>query len=732
MVAAAQTFTTFDVSGEGKGKNQGTVPVALNSAGVVVGFYVDASNANHAFVRAANGTITTFNVTGAGAGASQGTQATAINTSGEIAGLYCDSTNVCRAFVRAVSGVITAFDVAGAASTTHLGTAALGINDAGEVTGMYRDTSIVHHGFIRSATGSITTFDAPGAGSGMYQGSFPIAINGAGDVTGTYLDSGYVNHGFVRASDGTITTFDAPSAATTGGVFSGTVPLTINAAGEIAGTYTDASGARHGFVRATNGTITDFDAPGVVTSTGIIQGTIASSINTAGYVSGFYMGTGSLLHGFVRAANGTITAFSAPAAGSGGGMVSGTSEFAINVNGAATGEYTDTKGVTHGFVLLPATVITLTSSPNPSTFGEATTLTATITSTLASPPNGESITFKNGTTVLGEGTLSSGSSKFTTSTLPVGTDSLVAVYAGDANFAASTSKTVSQVVKKANSTTTLAASPNPSAFGQSITFTATVKPQFTGTPSGTVTFKNGTTTLATIALSGGVAKYTTSTLAVGTSSITAVYNGSASFNTSTSAVVKQVVNKATSTTTLAASPNPSAFGQSVTFSATVKPQFTGTPSGTVTFKNGTTTLATVTLSSGVAKYTTSTLAVGTSSITAVYSGSTSFNTSTSAVLKQVVNKATSTATVASSANPSTHGESVTFTATVKPEFTGTPTGSVTFKDGTSTLATETLAGGVAKFSTSTLAVGTHSITAVYGGSSSFASSTSAVLKQVVK
>jgi len=540
-IALGQSLTVFDVTGEGKGKNQGTVPIAVNSSGAVAGFYVDSSNAYHGFIRAANGTITTFNVTNAGKGAQQGTQATGINTSGEVVGLYCDSSNVCRGFVRAPSGVITTFDLPGAETSSHLGTAALGINDSGVVTGTFRDSTFVHHGFIRSATGSFTTFDAPGAGSGIYQGTFPIGINAAGDITGTYLDFSYVNHGFVRASSGVVTTFDAPNAATAGGAFVGTVPLTINAAGVIAGTYTDSAGARHSFVRATNGTITNFDVPGVVASTGIFQGTIATSINTAGIVSGFYQGAGSLFHGFVRAANGPITTFSVPAAAVGGGTVSGTSEFAINADGAITGEYTDSSGVLHGFVLRPATTIKLSSSLNPSVFGQSTTFTAAVTSALASPPNGETVTFKNGTTVLGTGKLSSGAAKFATATLPVGTDGVEAVYAGDANFAASTSNTVSQVVKKASTTTVLISSQNPSNSGQPVTFTATVKPQFTGTPAGTVTFKDGTTTLATVTLSGGVAKFTTTKLTVGTHSMTAVYAGSTSYATSTSPVLKQVV-----------------------------------------------------------------------------------------------------------------------------------------------------------------------------------------------
>jgi len=94
--------------------------------------------------------------------------------------------------------------------------------------------------------------------------------------------------------------------------------------------------------------------------------------------------------------------------------------------------------------------------------------------------------------------------------------------------------------------------------------------------------------------------------------------------------------------------------------------------------------------------------------------------------------ATSNTALASSLNPSTAGQSVTFTATVTGVATpGTPTGTVTFKDGATTLSSVVLSGGVAKFSTSTLTVGTHSITAVYGGDATFVGSTSAVLSQVV-
>ena len=96
--------------------------------------------------------------------------------------------------------------------------------------------------------------------------------------------------------------------------------------------------------------------------------------------------------------------------------------------------------------VLAATTTTLTSSPNPSTHGQAVTFTATVTSSGGAPPNGETVTFKKGTALLGTGTLSGGSASLPTSTLPVGTSYIKAVYGGDSNFAGSMSKVLKQVV----------------------------------------------------------------------------------------------------------------------------------------------------------------------------------------------------------------------------------------------------------------------------------------------
>jgi hypothetical protein len=193
--------------------------------------------------------------------------------------------------------------------------------------------------------------------------------------------------------------------------------------------------------------------------------------------------------------------------------------------------------------IAPGTTTTLVSSLNPSTYGQAVTFTATVTSGVGAPPDGEAVTFMNGTTVLGTETLNGGLASFTTSALPAGVNSITAVYGGDANFGGSTSNVVKQVMKKATTSTMLSSSPNPSTYGQAVIFTAVVTSSLGAPPDGgTVTFKKGTTVLGTGTLSGGSASFTTSALPAGTNYIKAVYSGGSNFGGSTSKAVRQVVN----------------------------------------------------------------------------------------------------------------------------------------------------------------------------------------------
>jgi hypothetical protein len=294
--------------------------------------------------------------------------------------------------------------------------------------------------------------------------------------------------------------------------------------------------------------------------------------------------------------------------------------------------------------------------------------------------------------------------------------------------------------------TTLTSSLNPANTGQSITFTATVAGTTSNSPlpTGSVTFFDGPTSLGSGPLNGSdQATFTTSSLAAGTHTITAVYSSDVNYAASTSAAISQVVNgpiATATTTTLTSSVNPSTSGQSITFTATVAGATSNTPepTGSVTFLDGSTTLASETLNaSAQATYTTSSLSDGSHSITAVYSSDANYAASTSTVLTQVVNApalAASATSLASSANPATTGQSVTFTATVAgtPTNSPLPTGSVTFFDGTTTLVSEPLnSSATATYSTSTLAQGTHQITAQYSGDGNYQASTSSPIAQVV-
>ncbi len=180
-----------------------------------------------------------------------------------------------------------------------------------------------------------------------------------------------------------------------------------------------------------------------------------------------------------------------------------------------------------------------------------------------------------------------------------------------------------------------------------------------------------------------------------------------------------------STTTLRITPNPSTYGQSLALTATVAPS---AATGTVNFLDGSNTIGSATLSNGVAVLNTTALISGSHTITAQYSGDSSYSTSTSASVTQTVNQAASTTTLSPAPNPSTFGQPVTLTATV----TGSgATGTVSFLDGSTSLGSTTLSSGGAVLTTSALNAGNHSLTARYSGDGNFKPSTSTAAAQKV-
>ncbi|HVQ39845.1 MAG TPA: Ig-like domain-containing protein [Pyrinomonadaceae bacterium] len=292
--------------------------------------------------------------------------------------------------------------------------------------------------------------------------------------------------------------------------------------------------------------------------------------------------------------------------------------------------------------------------------------------------------------------------------------------------------------------------------GSPITFTATVT-GVPASPGGTVTFTglthNGQTQVPSTLASNipinanGQASFTTSSLAagggfLGNHFITATYSGDGS-HSGASVTMVQKVHANASSLALSSSPSPSSFGQSVTFTAIVSslPSGAGIPTGMVTFQEGATILGQRPLtnlvtvlpnSSAIASFTLSNLAPGSHNITATYASDTQFAAS-SAGTTHLVQVGTST-TIGSSLNPSPLGQFVVFTATVTASTpgAGTPVGQVDFKEGATILARGVLdATGHASFGSPLLAVGSHTITADFVGSTGWLNS-SGTVNQVVQ
>ncbi len=442
--------------------------------------------------------------------------------------------------------------------------------------------------------------------------------------------------------------------------------------------------------------------PSVVGQTVTFTASVSPSTAT-GSVE-FFKG-GDLL-GVANVSNGVaILATSQLAAGS----------FAITANYSGD-NLTAASGTMLGQSVKGTSNVSLSSSANPASAGQAITFTATVAPATATGI----VEFLNGTTVIGTAPLLNGVATFVTSQLPTGSNTLIATYIGDSLTTASSSLPVNQTIKAA-STTTVSSSANPSRAGQAVTLTATVLPS---TATGSVQFFIGSTLIGTATVVGGTASLATPQLDRGTNLISAKYSGDALSSGSSSAVLNQVV-KTASSVTLSAEPNPANAGQSVTLIARVSPS---SATGTVQFFNGTTILATVALTSGAASFATKDLAAGTFSLVAKYSGDNTVLESSSSPLSQTI-KARPVLTLSSSVNPASAGQMVSFNATIAPS---SATGSVQFIRGETVLGSASLLNGIASFATNQLPAGISTISARYGGDGLNTAATSNSIRQVVQ
>lgn len=378
---------------------------------------------------------------------------------------------------------------------------------------------------------------------------------------------------------------------------------------------------------------------------------LASSLSSVGTDQSLTL-TATVTGQYGGAVTGTV-AFSAGSQALGNAVLSGnvaslTTSFANAGTYAITAHYnggannTGSTSASLSEKVLASTNTTLTSSLNPSVVGQAVTFTAVVAPSGGTLPNGESLTFYNGSAVLGTAVLNGGTAVLTSSSLPAGIFVIKASYPGDLNFAPSTSAGIRQVVNsttKYATATALVSMLNPSIYGQAVTLTAKVTTSSPIPPTGTVAFtwKYFTTsyTIGTATVnSNGVAMLTRSNLNAGPFLLTAVYRGDANNLASTSMVVNQTVMQTTSSATITSSLNPSSLGQAVTFTAKITSP-TVMPTGPVTFRTGTAVLGTAQLSGGKATFTTSNLPAGSSVIKVTYTGNSNIKGSSASITQTV-------------------------------------------------------------------------------------------------
>jgi hypothetical protein len=366
-------FITFDVPGAGKAPFQGTgcwfgaCYVVINDWGEISGYYLDANNVFHGYIRSPEGKFTSFDAPGADMSPqpdpfeTAGTFPKGMNDAGAITGVYTDASGGVHGFLRSPEGAFTTFDAPGGLVGSPPVTIPIAINVEGAIVGYYFDQNFVYQSFLRHPDGSFETWTNPGqceiSISAGCLGSGAFSINAFGTIAGGYQDNSgnFVTHGFIRTAHGKLMHYSDPAAGA--GPYQGTncpgCQRIVNLFGEIAGFYIDPENVVHGFVRSPLGTFTNFDIPQAAPQdpSNVVDWLLG--FNDWGAITGDYTDANGVYHGFLRGPDGTITSFDAPGADLTPGDNNGTYPNSINDAGVITGTYQDSNNVFHGFILLP-------------------------------------------------------------------------------------------------------------------------------------------------------------------------------------------------------------------------------------------------------------------------------------------------------------------------------------------------------------------------------------------
>ena len=390
--------------------------------------------------------------------------------------------------------------------------------------------------------------------------------------------------------------------------------------------------------------------------------------------------------------------------------------------------------------------VTLSKTAVPAVGGYQFTFTAVVGLALndaSLPPPTGTVTFSQGSTVLGTVPVNNSQATLTTILPGAGSEQVTALYSGDSQDNPATSPSPLGMVLSPVTITTLTSSNNPASYDLGTMFTATViglaPPPSSSSPSvtpplptGTVTFLDGTTFLGTAPVIGGQANFTTTMLVGGSHQITATYGGDTSYDPSTSPPLTQVVTPAQTSTRVSTSFGTTSFGIPLLLSAAVDDfviSGNGTlPTGTITFYDGMTPLGTSPLNGpGGATLSLQALPAGTHAISASYSGDANFQASSSTATALTVNPVLTSVALTTPLSPISPYQAVTLSAILSPTPAGTqtPTGSVAFFDGTTLLGLAPLSGNTATLNVTGLPVGVQALTAKYAGDGNFLAGNSA-------
>jgi probable HAF family extracellular repeat protein len=617
---------------------------------------------------------------------------TALNSSGQVAGLYFNyTTQVNRAFFWS-NGALTELGTLGGPLSFGYG-----VNSSGQVVGLSSLPTPTQRAFIWQS-GVMTNLGDPTGDSNLYSAAF--AINTAGDVAGYENQPGGVHP--IIWKGGTHAGATVLSSLACQLTFCAAQVLALNDAGQAAGFGTGpfVTGPA-GSYYATQAVM--WDANGQATGLGSLGNYVndhANAINSQGAVVGYSQINSSMIHA-VLWQNGSMTDL---------GAIPGIDPlFGPNAN------ITDNSSGAWGV----------------NSKGQIVGISAYGTGAVTQGNGGRAFLYTNGTMYDLLSLVPGTNWKLLKAAWAINDNGQIVGVGIDPTTNTDHGFLLTPIITP--TTTSVSASVNPSVFGQSVSFTATVTPAppNANAVNDTVTFKDGNTTLGSGTYNGNGTWIFNTALSVGNHTITASYSGDNNYGSSTSPVLTQTVTQAATATTLAVAPNPANFGQSVMLTATVTAVApgAGTPTGTppatgVTFYDGATALGMAGLNSAAtATFSTSSLTTGNHNLTASYTGDANFTgsaISSASPVTLTVNPPLATHFTVSGPTSVIAGSAFAFTVTALDQFNNTAksyTGTVQF---TSTDSQAVLPGiytftaadnGTHSFSATLNAAGNQTITA---------------------